>query len=89
MHARARNAAAHVRAEWREREVGMMEPRVRALGRTNFAADEWLHGKPAFREFKPVRRIRSFFFFFFENCSVLKIKFFYYYRYMDRKIIGH
>lgn len=45
-----------------EGEVGVAEPRVRALGRTNFVADGWLYGKPAFREFKPVRRIRSFFF---------------------------
>lgn len=58
-----------------EGEVGVAEPRVRALGRTNFVADGWLYGKPAFREFKPVRRIRSFFFF---ESSVLKINSFFY-----------
>lgn len=49
------------------------EPRVRALGRTNFVADGWLHihGEPAFLEFKPACvGYAVFLFFFFENCNV-------------------
>lgn len=46
---------------------------MRALGRTNFVADGWLHihGEPAFLEFKPACVGYAVFFFFFLKIVML------------------